>query len=407
MKGFNYKGETKLVKYKTIIISDTHLGKKAASAAFLFEFLQHCSCERLILNGDIIEGWGLKNKKREAFPEMHARCLDGLNAAAANGTEVIYLRGNHDEDWAKRKYGIAGRTIQFSDKSRQHVAQIQFGKSFQHQDVKGRKFLVLHGDVFDGFMRSTKKKVIAQYADRAYEGFVHFNGMLRDAVKEATGLHVSPAAYLKRKTKKILGIIGDFERAVTGKNVVAKFDGVICGHIHHAEIVQKPDILYMNSGDWVEGTTALAEDMDGNWQILDWAQLRDDMKLGSLPTVFDPNPFAEYRGITTRQLSLIRRLWPGSDYPELVAELRDLKRQIRGGNSQLAEIFARGASNDNAVGSKSTQEKSPAELRRKLGKLSGQAEKLQNRLEPLHNHLEMLMVGFFAMFWVEAILDSL
>ncbi|OIN86881.1 MAG: hypothetical protein AUJ12_04530 [Alphaproteobacteria bacterium CG1_02_46_17] len=391
------------MKYKTIIISDTHLGKRAASAAFLFEFLQHASCERLILNGDIIEGWGLKNKKRDAFPEMHARCLDGLNAVAARGTEVIYLRGNHDDDWARKKTGIAGRTIRFKDKAHSHESSIQFGKSFKHQDAKGRKFLVLHGDVFDGFMKSTKKKVIAQYADRAYEGFVHFNGMLRDAVKEATGLHISPAAFLKRKTKKIFGIIGDFELAVTGKNIVAKFDGVICGHIHHAEIVQKPEILYMNSGDWVEGATALTEDFDGNWAIIDWAWMRDEMKLGSLPTIFNANPFAEYRGITTRQLGLIRRMWPGKDYPELVTELRDVKRRIREGSDSLADIFVRQASNDNS----SDANIASAELRKKLGKLSDQAEKLRNRLEPLHNHLEMLIVGVFSLFWVEAVIDSL
>ncbi len=391
------------MKYKTVIISDTHLGKKAASAAFLFEFLQYASCERLILDGDIIEGWGLKNKKREAFPEMHARCLDALNALAARGTEVIYLRGNHDDDWSRTKRGVVGRTIRFKDKAHRHESPIQFGKSFKHQDAKGRNFLVLHGDVFDGFMKSTKKKVIAQYADQAYEGFVHFNGMLRDAVKDATGLHISPAAFLKRKTKKIFGIIGDFELAVTGKNIVAKFDGVICGHIHHAEIVQKPEVLYMNSGDWVEGATALAEDFDGNWAIIDWARMRDEMKLGSLPTIFDANPFADYRGITTRQLGLIRRMWPGKDYPELVTELRDVKRQIREGSDSLADIFARQASNDNSRNVTTAS----AELRKKLGKLSGQAEKLQNRLEPLHNHLEMLIVGVFSLFWVEAAIDSL
>lgn len=366
------------VRFKTIVISDTHLGKKAASAAFLFEFLQHVECERLILNGDIIEGWGLKTHKRVPFPEMHARCLDALNALSARGCEVIYLRGNHDEDLGKKRHKLVGRTIRFHDQERERHSDISFAKSYVHEDAQGREFLVLHGDVFDSFMRSTKKKVIAQYADRAYEGFVHLNGLFRQAVYDASGLHVSPAAFLKRKTKKMVGIIEDFEKAVTGKRIIEKFDGVICGHIHHAEISRKENILYMNSGDWVEGCTALAEDAEGNWQILDWALLREQLGLGSVPNVFDPSPFDDFRGITKRQVGLIRRLWPGSDYADLRAELQDVHRKIDRDSSDLTAAFARHAQE---AGSKEAG--AVRKLRHSLGKLTERAETLVDRLAPL------------------------
>lgn len=369
-----------MVRCKTVVISDTHLGKQAASAAFLFEFLSHLECDRLILNGDILEGWGMKTKRRTPFPEMHARCLDALNALAAKGCDVIYLRGNHDEDLGKKRHKLVGRTIQFRDRARKQHAPISFAKSYVHIDAQNRNFLVLHGDVFDSFMRSTQKKVIAQYADRAYEGFVHLNGVFRQAVYDASGIHVSPAAYLKRKTKKLVGIIEDFERAVTGKRIIEKFDGVICGHIHHAEIAQKEGILYMNSGDWVEGCTALTEDRDGNWAVVDWAIRREELGLTSLPTLFDPNPFAEYRGITGRQVGLVRRLWPGRDFGELRGELRDIHHRIDWESAALAEVFAR-----ESLRHSGPEPKSAHKLRNSLGKLAAKAESLAERLLPLRN----------------------
>ncbi len=363
-------------RYKTIIISDTHLGKKAASAAFLFEFLRETSSDRLILNGDILEGWGMKHKKRKPFPEMHARCMDALNAKAAEGTEVIYIRGNHDEDWAKGKKSLNTRTITFQNKARNIQSPIQFRKSFQHKDAKGRLFFVLHGDAFDGFMKSTKKKIVAQYADRAYEGFVHLNGIFREYVQAATGLHVSPAAYLKRKTKKILGIIGNFEDAVTSKNMVRRYDGVICGHIHHAEITDKKGMLYMNSGDWVESCTALVEDFDGNWSIIDWASQRQALKLGVAPTVFEKNPYLPYREITQRQLTLARLLWPGKNYNELTQELRDYRHKMEKNRQKLVDAFEAKAANDNP------KETDFDKILQAGQRIEGRIQKLQDRMRP-------------------------
>lgn len=370
-------------KYKTIIISDTHLGKKAASAAFLFEFLQYAESERLILNGDILEGWGMKHKKRKPFPEMHTRCIDALNAKAAKGTEVIYIRGNHDEDWAKGKQNIANQTITFRDKKKKISCPVSFRKSFQHIDGKGRNFLILHGDVFDGFMKSTKKKIIAQYADRAYEGLVHINGILRQSVHHLSGWHISPAAFLKRKTKKILGIIGNFEDAITSKNVTRRYDGVICGHIHHAEIVEKDGMIYMNSGDWVESCTALVEDFAGNWQIIDWARERNTINAAYISSRAAVNPYAAYRGITERQLNLARSLWPGTDFGKLAERLRrcheKMDHQKREIEREWTEILAGFTANDNE---NDTIPRKLQKMARNVEKIAGEIQRIQQRLSP-------------------------
>lgn len=337
--------EKSKIFYNTLVISDTHLGKGAASAEVLLEFLKNVSCNRLILAGDILEGWGMKSKKRKPFPEAHARCLDAINSFAANGVEVIYLRGNHDEDLAKSRYKLMRRTIDFHDKAGEIHAPITFGKSFIHTDALGKNHLVLHGDVFDSFQKEEGKKRIAKLADRAYEGFVTFNGIFKKAVMSATGIDVSPASYLKSATKEVVGVIDSFERSVTKDSITRRFDGVICGHIHHAEIRQIGSCAYMNSGDWVEGCRCLAEKPNGEWEIVDWASKRKELGLTTLPKITDENPYAAYRPITERQLALVRRVWPGTDYSSLLAERRTHREKIDGLQEKILHHFE-SASND-------------------------------------------------------------
>ncbi len=308
------------LRYKTIIISDMHLGKKAASAAFLFEFLQSISCENLILNGDVIEGWGLKMRKRHPMPEMHVRCFDALNALAAKGINVVYIRGNHDEDLFR--HNIRNRLITFRNKASSIACPITFHKSIEYIDGKGRKFLILHGDAFDGFLKSTKKKVIARYADIAYEGLVALNGRVSRLVAKIGKTYASPIAVLKRTTKRLVGVIGDFERRVSSPRMRMKYDGVICGHIHHAEIRDVHGCLYMNSGDWVESCTALVEDNAGEWSILKWGDIRENLGFTAPPTYHDANPFALYRSITEQQLKLVRQVWPGKDIEDILERIQ-------------------------------------------------------------------------------------
>lgn len=312
---------------RTIIISDLHLGKRAAAAAFLFEFLQNIACETLILNGDVIEGWGLKMRKRHPMPEMHVRCFDALNALAARGIKVIYIRGNHDEDMFR--HNIKNRTITFKNKDGSIACPVDFRKSIEYSDAKGRKFLILHGDAFDGFLKSTKKKVIAHYADIAYEGLVALNGSVSRLVSHLGKTYASPIAALKRATKKLVGVIGDFERRISSPRIRLKYDGVICGHIHHAEIRDVHGCTYMNSGDWVESCTALVEDFSGEWKIVRWGKVREELGFTAPPTRHDPNPLAAYREVTQQQLKLVRQVWPGTDIADIMARIRDHTHNIR------------------------------------------------------------------------------
>lgn len=352
--------KTKLC-FRTVVISDTHLGKKAAAADCLLEFLQHVECDRLILAGDILEGWGMKSKKRKAFPEMHARCLDGINALAARGVEVIYLRGNHDEDLAKSRYNLMRRTIDFRDKEGVLHSPITFAKSFVHVDAKGINHLVLHGDVFDRYQKEEGKKRVAKLADRAYEGLVTLNRAFKKAVMNTTGVDVSPASYLKSATKELVGVISDFERSVVKPSISKRFGGVICGHIHHAEIRHIGKASYMNSGDWVEGCRCIAEKDDGSWEIIDWAAKRRELGLRYLPRITDVNPFVMFRPVTERQIGLIRRVWPGKNYGDLLAERREIRAKI----SKVKEDIFRVSedANDNM--------RSLSKLNRMLAKLEG------------------------------------
>lgn len=361
------------LRYNTIIISDTHLGKGAASAECLLEFLQHVECDRLILAGDILEGWGLKSKRRKAFPEMHARCLDAINAIAARGVEVFYLRGNHDEDLAKSRYRLMRRTIDFHNRARTVHAPIRFAKSMEHTDARGVTHLVLHGDVFDDYQKEAGKKRIAKLADKAYEGLVTANGAFKKAMMNATGMDVSPASYLKSKTKETVGVIGNFERSVVKESITSRYGGVICGHIHHAEIRQIGNAAYMNSGDWVEGCKCIAEKADGTWEIIDWAMKRKELGLTALPRVTGENPFAAYRPITERQIRLARRVWPGSDYGDMLTERRGHREKI----SRLEEKITAAVS-DPDVGPRKL-----ADLHRKLTKHERAAADVKSRMQPL------------------------
>lgn len=363
------------LRYRTVVISDTHLGKGAAAADCLLEFLQHVDCERLILAGDIVEGWGLKSKKRKPLQEMHARCIDGINALAARGVEVIYLRGNHDEDLAKSRYGLMRRTIDFHDKSRILHAPITFAKSIVHTDAKGINHLVIHGDVFDRYQKEEGKKRIAKLADRAYEGLVTLNRVFKKAVMNTTGADVSPASYLKSATKEIVGVISDFERSVVKPSIVKRFGGVICGHIHHAEIRKIGKVSYMNSGDWVEGCRCLAEKADGSWEIIDWATKRRTLGLTSLPKVTDENPFAAFRPVTERQIGLIRRVWPGKNYGDLLAERRELRAEV----SDIRADISRAAGNDDG----GDNARRLSRLNRKLAKRESAVADLRDRLQPV------------------------
>ncbi len=248
-------------RYRTIWISDIHLGTRGCRADFLLDFLRNTESERLYLVGDIIDGWRLR--RSWYWPQPHNDVVQKLLRKARKGTEVVFIPGNHDE--FARQFGnllFGGIVIK-----RQAI----------HTMADGRRFLVLHGDQFDNVVRYAKW--LAFLGDWAYNLALSTNYWF-NLVRRKLGLpYWSLSAYLKLKVKNAVEYIGRFERAVAAAAKNRGVDGVICGHIHHAEIREIDGITYCNDGDWVESCTALVEHFDGRLEILDWVSNKADFLL--------------------------------------------------------------------------------------------------------------------------------
>jgi UDP-2,3-diacylglucosamine pyrophosphatase LpxH len=240
-------------RHRTIFISDVHLGTRGCKAELLADFLVRNSCETLFLVGDIVDGWRLK--RRWYWPDAHNRVIEALLRKIDAGTRVVYVPGNHDE--VLRIY--CGRSI----------AGVEVMYEAVHETADGRQLLVLHGDRFDAVIAYAKW--LAHLGDGAYTMALHLNEVCH-ALRRALNLpYWSLSAWLKGKVKNALEYICRFEEAVAREVRARGFDGVVCGHIHHAAIKTIEGVLYVNDGDWVESCTALVEDMRGNLEILCWA----------------------------------------------------------------------------------------------------------------------------------------
>ena len=243
-------------RYRTVFISDTHLGTKGCRSDFLADFLSRISCDTLYLVGDIIDGWRLK--KSWYWDSHHDEVLRLILHMARNGTDVVYIPGNHDEmfrTWLPMKLEIAG---------------IRFCEDAVHVTADGRKLLVMHGDAFDSVVRYAK--FLALLGDRAYCMALVINRWF-NAFRRKLGLpYRSLSAWLKRQVKGAVMAIDRFELALAAEARGRGLDGVVCGHIHHAEMRDIGGILYINDGDWVESCTALVEHEDGRLELIDWAE---------------------------------------------------------------------------------------------------------------------------------------
>jgi UDP-2,3-diacylglucosamine pyrophosphatase LpxH len=245
-------------KYRTIWISDIHLGTSGCNATLLLDFLASVECETLYLTGDIIDGWRLS--KGWYWPDEHNEVVRRLLKMAHRGTRVVYIVGNHDEmlrDYAGLSFG--GITI--------------FNEAI-HETRDGRRLLVTHGDAFDGVVLYAKW--LAFLGDKAYSVLLRVNQIF-NRVRRRFGMpYWSLSAYLKKRVKNAVQFIYQFEEAVVREAQQRGVDGVVCGHIHCAEIRQIGEMTYYNDGDWVESCTALVEDRTGAMSILDWAEVVRD-----------------------------------------------------------------------------------------------------------------------------------
>ncbi len=256
-----------IAHHRTIFVSDTHLGTRGCKAELLADFLARNSCDTLFLVGDIVDGWRLK--RRWFWPEAHNRVVAELLHKIDTGTRVIYVPGNHDE--VLRLY--CGRQI----------AGVELMEEAVHETADGRRLLVLHGDRFDAVIAYAKW--LAHLGDGAYTLALQLNEICH-VMRRWMGLEYwSLSAWLKHKVKNALEYICRFESAVAQEVKARGFDGVVCGHIHHAAIKRLEGVLYINDGDWVESCTALVEDMRGNLEILHWASAaaaRDPLALATV-----------------------------------------------------------------------------------------------------------------------------
>lgn len=240
-------------KYRTVIMSDWHLATKDCQAEDLNEFLKSFTCNTLILNGDILDAWRIKQNKWVWYPS-HTKVVRSVLKHSKNNTEVIYVTGNHDE--FIRPF-IDG-SLQFGD--------IKIMNKLDYIGINGKRYLVIHGDIFDGI--GSVAPWLALLGDKAYDVALRINAHYNWWRRKFGFGYWSLSKYLKYKVKGAVDFIFKFEVNLAEYAKKNGYDGVICGHIHHAEIRKIEDILYMNSGDWVESRTALVEHLDGRWEVV-------------------------------------------------------------------------------------------------------------------------------------------
>jgi UDP-2,3-diacylglucosamine pyrophosphatase LpxH len=243
---------TSMRDYRTIWISDLHLGTRGCKAEFLLDFLRYTEAETIYLVGDIIDGWRLK--KSWYWPQEHNDVIQKVLRKVRKGTRVIYVPGNHDE-WLR------------------DFTQLQFGgvevvEDAIHVTADGRRLLVIHGDAFDAVVMHARW--LALLGDGAYTATLWLNRYFNTARRRLGYPYWSLSAYLKRRVKNAMQYIGSFADAVVDEARRRGVEGVVCGHIHHAELREIGGILYCNSGDWVESCTALVEHFDGRLELIDW-----------------------------------------------------------------------------------------------------------------------------------------
>ncbi len=239
--------------YRTVIISDVHIGAAHSKVKEAADFLDKVYCDRLILNGDIVDGWQLSKKSsNKRWKPDYTRFVNAIMKMMEEyDTEVIYLRGNHD-DFLENLVPLELGNIS--------VLQDYILESGSH------RFFVTHGDVFDSV--TTKMEWLAKLGDVSYTVLLRFNSIYNKIRSRQGKPYFSLSQAIKHKVKQAVSFISGFERMLTDLARSKRCDGVICGHIHYPEDRVIDDIRYLNSGDWVESMSALLEDDEGNWRIM-------------------------------------------------------------------------------------------------------------------------------------------
>jgi UDP-2,3-diacylglucosamine pyrophosphatase LpxH len=248
--------------YRTVFISDTHLGFSGVHAEELSAFLKHLTCERLYLVGDIIDLWALRSKWR--WPAMHNQVVRRILKLARHGTVVIYIPGNHDD--ALRQY--AGLEL----------GGVKLAKRALHRTVDGKRLLITHGDEYDLVVQHSP--VLSMLGTWAYDYLINLNRMV-NSVRRVFGMkRWSFSLTIKKKVKSACTFISNYELALLGEARRRGLDGVVCGHIHQPALRKgegsDADVLYANCGDWIERASCLVEHEDGRMEVIDVDRLLTD-----------------------------------------------------------------------------------------------------------------------------------
>ena len=255
--------------FRTIWISDVHLGTTGCQAQRLLEFLRATESDTLYLVGDIIDGWQLK--RRWYWEQIHNNVVQTVLKKAKKGTNVIFVPGNHDEV-----------IRQFIDLD---FGGIKIRDELVHTTANGKRMLVLHGDRFDGVIACAKW--LAYVGDNLYTMILKFNQWFNSWRARAGLPYWSLSQYLKGKVKNAVNYINSFEDALAAEAAKRGLDGVICGHIHKPEIRDINGITYCNDGDWVESLSALVEDPSGELRLVTWGEIMQTKKASKLAGVED------------------------------------------------------------------------------------------------------------------------
>ncbi|MGQ0527220.1 MAG: glycosyltransferase family protein [Alphaproteobacteria bacterium] len=375
----NPQTQNKKLDVETILISDMHFPKRVARADLLLEFLETMRAEaknrgkivkKLVLMGDILDGWYRQSHKHKKgkFSEMQMRVMDCINAMAAEGTEIFYLGGNHDENlrkvWhiperlgrrsergkpkkiqvrsgteggARHRLKILGETHHFIDKTTGKKAPIHIANHHIHFDAQGRRCFFMHGDQLDPkALKMGVGDLLSHRTDSVYDYIIEVERFFRgDAspgkisafVKENAKRIFNVQSGAKKKIEKILAIAD----TIPNKPKSRPIDVFAGGHLHQAELLEKDGKVILNSGDWVDSCTGIINGLDG-WQLIEWRKMRKEFGFEEVPTKNDDNPNRAYRAITEQQLRWAQRIWPAKNQEKLehkAAKARQLLSEIR------------------------------------------------------------------------------
>lgn len=263
------------IRLRTVFLSDTHLGFKGCRAEFLLDFLRRVECEQIYLVGDIIDVWSLT--RSFYWPQAHNDVIRTILGKAKHGTRVVYVPGNHDRP--------------FRDHDGLVLGNVEIRRQAVHCTADGRWLLVLHGDEFDSIVRASP--LLESVGSRAYAIALTLNRWL-NTLRRALGYpYWSLSAFLKERVKNAVKYVANFERAIAAEARRRGLDGVVCGHIHRAEIRDIDGITYCNDGDWVESCTALVEDFQGRLSLLRWTEQAEVLSGGQAVPLLDGVPALE------------------------------------------------------------------------------------------------------------------